>query len=95
MPSFEPTVAVVRLSPTKSANQNQLLESESAREHEAAESARFLSIAMGSAGEPECHLLLPRDLEVPAKADYERLDGDVTEVRRMLTSLIHKLYADC
>ncbi|NWG12077.1 MAG: hypothetical protein HXY20_00915 [Acidobacteria bacterium] len=39
-------------------------------------------------------LLLPRDLEVPAKADYERLDGDVAEVERMLTSLIPKLMTD-
>ncbi|NWG13077.1 MAG: four helix bundle protein, partial [Acidobacteria bacterium] len=59
-----------------------------------AELARFRSIAMGSAGELEYHLLLARDLEVLAKADYERLDGDVTEVKRMLTSLIRKLKAD-
>jgi four helix bundle protein len=49
---------------------------------------------MGSASELEYHLLLARDLEVLAKADYERLDGDVTEVKRMLTSLIQKLKAD-
>ena len=59
-----------------------------------AELARFLSIAMGSASELEYHLLLARDLEVLVKVDYERLDGDVTEVKRMLTSLIQKLKAD-
>ncbi len=76
------------------ANQEKFLESESGREHEATELARFLSIAMGSASELEYHLLLARDLEVLAKADYERLDRDVTEVKRMLTSLIQKLKAD-
>jgi hypothetical protein len=39
-------------------------------------------------------MLLARDLEVPAKADYERLDGGVTEVRHMLPALIQKLKAD-
>jgi four helix bundle protein len=59
-----------------------------------AELIHFLNIAMGSASELEYHLLLARDLEVLPKADYERLDGDVTEVKRMLTSLIQKLKAD-
>lgn len=56
----------------------------------AAELARFLRIGMGPAGELEDHLLLARDLEGPAKADCERLDGDIIEAKRMLTSLIQK-----
>lgn len=57
------------------------------------ELARFLHIAMGSASDVEYHLLLARDLQLLAKADYERLAGDVTEIKRMLTSLIQKLRA--
>ena len=49
---------------------------------------------MGSASEVEYHLLLARDLEMLAKTEYERLDSDVTEVKRMLTSLMQKLRAD-
>ena len=49
---------------------------------------------MGSASELEYQLLPVRDLDVLAKIDYERLDGDVTAVKRMLTSLIQKLIAD-
>jgi len=60
----------------------------------AAELAPFLHIALGSASELEYHLLLPRDLRLMAESDYERLAGDVTEIKRMLTSLIQKLSAD-
>lgn len=49
---------------------------------------------MGSAGEPEYHLLLARDPEAPHKADCERLGGDATKVKRMPTSLTRKLKAD-
>jgi four helix bundle protein len=59
-----------------------------------AELARFLHIAMGSASELEYHLLLTRDLQLLAKADYERLAGGVIEIKRMLTSLIQKLSAE-
>ncbi len=59
-----------------------------------AELARFLQIAMGSASELEYHLLLAHDLDLLNSSDYERLTGDVTEVKRMLTSFIQKLNAD-
>jgi four helix bundle protein len=59
-----------------------------------AELARFLQIAMGSASELEYHLLLTRDLGLLNGLDYEQLTGQVTEVKRMLTSFIHKLKAD-
>ncbi len=59
-----------------------------------AEFVRFLQIAMGSACELEYHLLLAHDLSYISDAHYERLSPDVTEVKRMLTSLLQKLKAD-
>jgi four helix bundle protein len=59
-----------------------------------AELARFFLIAMGSASELECELLLARDLGYLEDKDYLRLAADVTEVKRMLTSFIQKLKAD-
>jgi len=59
-----------------------------------AELARFLNIAMGSASELECHLMLARDLSFLKPDEYARLENDVTEVKRMLTSFIQKLKAD-
>jgi four helix bundle protein len=59
-----------------------------------AEFGRFLQIAMGSACELEYHLLLAHDLSFLSSAHYERLSEDVTEVKRMLTSLLQKLNAD-
>jgi four helix bundle protein len=58
------------------------------------EFGRFLQIAMGSASELEYHLLLAHDLELLRSLDYQRLFGEVVEVKRMLASLIHKLRAD-
>ena len=55
------------------------------------EFARFLQIAMGSASELEYHLVLARDLELLGTDAYDRLATDVTEVKRMLASLIRKL----
>jgi four helix bundle protein len=59
-----------------------------------AELARFCQIAMGSASELECELMLTRDLGYLKLNDDERLTNDVTEVKRMLTSFIQKLRAD-
>jgi len=58
------------------------------------EMGRFLQIAMGSASELEYHLLLARDLTILESPEYARLSGEVTEVKRMLASLIQKLRAD-
>ena len=58
------------------------------------EFGRFLQIAMGSASELEYHLLLARDLELLELLDYERLESEVIEVKRMLASFIRKLRAD-
>jgi len=56
-----------------------------------ADFARFLDIAMGSASELECCLQLARDLELLNRPDYSNLQESVTELKRMLTSLIRKL----
>ena|ERR1700694_1036038 len=52
---------------------------------------RFLQIAMGSASELEYHLLLSKDLKFIAALDYDRLQVQVTEVKRMLASLYRKV----
>ena len=59
-----------------------------------ADFARFLQIAMGSASETEYQLLLSHDLEFLTKEQYEKLNTDVTEIKRMLTSLIQTLRAN-
>ena len=58
------------------------------------EFGRYLQMAMGSASELEYHLLLAHDLELLKLLDYQRLSGEVIEVKRMLASFIHKLRAD-
>jgi len=58
------------------------------------EMGRFLQISMGSASELEYHLLLARDLQMLHSEDYERLAGEVAEVKRMLSALIRRLKAD-
>ena len=58
------------------------------------ELGRFLQIAMGSASELEYHLLLAHDLEMLKSTEYGCLSAEVTEVKRMLASLIQKLKAD-
>ena len=55
------------------------------------EFGRFLRIAMGSASELAYHLLLARDLHLLKEIDYARLDGQLAEVRKMLTSLTMKV----
>jgi four helix bundle protein len=59
-----------------------------------ADFARFLQIAMGSASETEYQLLLAHDLEFLTNEQYQKLNADVTEVKRMLTSFIQTLRAD-
>ncbi|MDD5289187.1 MAG: four helix bundle protein [Dehalococcoidales bacterium] len=56
--------------------------------------ARFLQIALGSASELEYHLLLAHDLNLLNETNFGNLESRVTEVKRMLTSLIQKLKAD-
>lgn len=52
---------------------------------------RFLQIAMGSASELEYHLLLSRDLKFMDSNSYDRLVLQVTEVKRMLATLLRKV----
>jgi four helix bundle protein len=55
------------------------------------ELARFVQIAMGSASELACHLLLARDLSFLPASDYQELHARLTRVRRMLTSLLQSI----
>src|SRR5689334_24049001 len=52
-----------------------------------AEMARFVRIAMGSASELDHHLLLCKDLGYLEIDHYRRMGNDLTEVRKMLSSL--------
>ena len=56
-----------------------------------AELARFLQVATGSASELEYHLLLAHDLEFLEDTEYQKLDNQVGEVKRMLSSFVSKL----
>jgi four helix bundle protein len=58
------------------------------------ELARFLTIALGSASELEYHIILSTDLCYLNKTVSQQLFKQVTEVKRMLTSLVKKLKAD-
>jgi len=49
---------------------------------------------MGSASELEYELILSRDLHYLSLAEYENLNQDTVEVKRMLTRFIGKLKAD-
>lgn len=53
------------------------------------EMVRFLQIARGSASEVEYHLLLASDLHLLKKTDFAQLTGQVDELQRMLTGLMH------
>ena len=52
---------------------------------------RFLQIASGSASELDYHLLLARDLHFLRDSDYRQIQNHLSELRRMLTSLIKKV----
>lgn len=59
-----------------------------------AEFGRFLYIAMGSASELENHALLARDLGFLKPETAQRLEQEISEVKRMLAALVRKLKAD-
>ena len=48
-------------------------------------------MALSSASELQYHLLLAQDLSLLNPRDHERLSEEVTEIKRMLTSLIKNL----
>ena len=58
-----------------------------------AEFARFAHITMASASELEYHLLLARDLQLMSTEENESCASSVSEVKRMLASLIRTLKA--
>jgi four helix bundle protein len=53
--------------------------------------ARFCTIAMGSASELEYLLLLAKDLNLLKADEYTALNEATTEVKRMLSGLLHQL----
>jgi len=59
-----------------------------------AEFARFLRIAMGSAYECECHIVLAHDLLMVKDGEYRVLVDQVVEIRQMLNALIQRLKAN-
>ena len=52
---------------------------------------RYLNISAGSASELEYHFLLARDLHLVDEGEYKELNNSVTEIKRMLASLIRKV----
>lgn len=58
------------------------------------EFARFLHFSMGSANELEYQLLLARDLGLLNRSSYQDLESRVTEIKKMLASLLGKLRAE-
>jgi len=55
--------------------------------------ARFLQNAISSASELEYHFLLGHDLGYLNDSDYQTLDAQVVEVKKMLSAFIQKLRA--
>lgn len=56
-----------------------------------AELAHFFQTAMGSASEVEYYFILTRDLGFISPPQYEQLNRDLVEVKRMLNAFIQKL----
>ena len=55
------------------------------------EFGRFLQIAMGSAYELEYHVLLAHELNYLNDANYEEINSQISEVRKMLKAFKDKL----
>ena len=56
-----------------------------------ADLARFLRIAMGSASEVECFIMLARDLGFISEEDSAILEGELCEVKRMLNTFTQRV----
>jgi len=56
--------------------------------------AQFLNIAFGSASELEYPIILSRDLEFINEHSFHHLFESVTEIKKMLASLLKKVQAD-
>jgi four helix bundle protein len=59
-----------------------------------ADFGRYIEIAMGSASELDHHLILAYDLGFLVEDDYQQLNGQTQEVKRMLIGFIKKLKAN-
>jgi four helix bundle protein len=59
-----------------------------------AELGRFLHVATGSASELEYHLLLAHDLSFFGDPEHKALEGEVAEVKRVLSGFVQRLRAD-
>lgn len=59
-----------------------------------ADFGRFLQMAMGSASESEYQILLSFDLNYIDENQYKQMNAKLTEIKRMLSSLISKTKAD-
>ncbi|MCX6132432.1 MAG: four helix bundle protein [Ignavibacteriales bacterium] len=56
-----------------------------------ADSCRFLVVALGSGTELEYHLLLSHDLKLLTDVEYESLQQELTEIKKMLNAFITRL----
>ena len=55
---------------------------------------RFLQIAAGSASELDYELLLAKDLGYLTEPDYKRMADELSQIRKMLSSLLRKVNAE-
>ena len=58
------------------------------------ETAHFMQIAFGSASETEYLILLAKDLNFLSVEEYNYLDSEIEEVKKMLSTLIKKIRTD-
>jgi len=56
-----------------------------------ADFSRFVQMAVGSASEIQCQLLISRDLGYLSDLDYDRFDEQIQPIKRMLSSLLKTL----
>jgi four helix bundle protein len=56
-----------------------------------ADFGRFLQMATGSASELEYQLLLTHDLKLLKPENYQKMEAEVVEIKRMLTALLQRL----
>jgi len=55
---------------------------------------RFMRIAMGSSSELEYEFLLAQDLGYLSDDEYNKIQGDLVEVRKMLNAFIQRLISN-
>lgn len=53
--------------------------------------ARFVQVALGSAAEVDCQLLIARDLEYLPGNTYDQLQSELQKAKKMLNSLLRTL----